>query len=131
MTARKKKVDEPDLPEVDVEAEYDDGPERPEPDDTPVAVPEPEPEPEQKTAGVVDDWPLPEGHYFSTPNLSRKSHSKEQRYVRQVQQEVAVEETGAFDDETRDGVLRWQEENDVTPTGVVDADVWKAMRAAR
>lgn len=85
----------------------------------------------KKTEGVVDDWPLSEGHYFSTPNLSRKSHSKEQRYVRQVQQEVAVEETGVFDDDTREGVVRWQEENDVPVTGVVNADVWKAMRAAR
>ena len=84
-----------------------------------------------KTQGVVDEWPLSGDHYFSTPNLSPRSHSDEGRYVRQIQQEVAVEETGVFGDDTREGVVRWQEENDVPVTGVVNADVWKAMRSAR
>lgn len=95
-----------------------------EPAPEPEAVEQGQAEPTPKRKGPA--FPFPEGHYLSTPSTSLRGHS-EGASVSVVQTVVDLQPTGVYDAETADAVGRWQAENDLPRTRVVDAATWDAM----
>lgn len=69
-------------------------------------------------------FPLPQGHYFSTPTSSRNSHS-DGPGVEAIQKAVGIEALGVYDNATREAVMQFQRKHKLDVTGVVEESTWK------
>jgi peptidoglycan hydrolase-like protein with peptidoglycan-binding domain len=78
----------------------------------------------KKETGVRSEWPYNKDHYIATESIAARSHH-EGGPVEEVQEELAVKVTGVFDEKTRDALIKYQQDNDLPVTGVVDADLWE------
>lgn len=71
-------------------------------------------------------FPLPEGHYFSTPVVSRRSTSSGEA-VRAIRRKVGAPAGTVFDDVTAQAVGKWQDAVGLPVTRVVDEATWNEM----
>jgi peptidoglycan hydrolase-like protein with peptidoglycan-binding domain len=74
-------------------------------------------------------FPYEDDHYLSTPATSPRSHSggDDEAVVKQVQEALEVEQSGTYDEATREAVIAFQTKRKIEPTGVVDAATWKKL----
>lgn len=74
-------------------------------------------------------FPYEDDHYLSTPATSPRSHSggDDEPVVKLVQHALEVEQTGTYDEATREAVLAFQKKRKIEPTGVVDSATWKKL----
>lgn len=76
-------------------------------------------------------FPLPEGHYFYTPNQSPRAHDGsapgEGEFVSTIQEMVGAGVTGLFDEQTRDAVKGALRDKGVPTSGFVDSHAWYSL----
>lgn len=74
-------------------------------------------------------FPYEDDHYLSTPATSPRSHSggDDEATVKAVQEALEVEQTGTYDEATREAVMAFQQKRKIEVTGVVDAGTWKKL----
>lgn len=86
-----------------------------------------------KTFGVVGEFPLPEGHYFTTTVTTRAGHSgeteAERAAVRMIQQQIGRPATGIIDLLDVAVISGWREEHGLGRGTFVDRVTWEQMRA--
>jgi peptidoglycan hydrolase-like protein with peptidoglycan-binding domain len=74
----------------------------------------------------TQSFPLEEGQYLSTPAVSRGSVSRG-GVIAQVRRALGLSATAVFDEETREALLRFQQERGLPVTGVVTAEDWGVL----
>lgn len=79
-----------------------------------------------RETGIRGGFPFPEGHYFSTPNISRNSHSSG-THVRMLNEALGLGNGEIFNVETMRAVRVRQEELGLPVTGVVDEVTWDVL----
>lgn len=77
-------------------------------------------------------FPLPKGHYFGVINRAdNNNHSgtgntRDQGFIKMIQREVSMPDTGIFDNATRGGVINYQKARGLEPDGLFGEKSWNS-----